>query len=203
MFDYIKGILTDKNYPYCTVEANGIGYLLLCNLRTLNQLNELNSEIKIYTKLIHKEDSMTLCGFKNKQDRIIFDILTSVSGIGVKVAFALLDEFDTNELIEAIIEENHKLISKTKGIGPKMAQKIVLEIKDKLTKIDTNSEFVSTKAQNSIVSSQTIIETTTILLSLGYNSKEYNSALETALSQMTKDDSQELLKEVLKILSIF
>ena len=50
MFDYIKGILTDKNYPYCTAEANGIGYLLLCNLRTLNQLDELNSEIKIYTK---------------------------------------------------------------------------------------------------------------------------------------------------------
>ena len=176
---------------------------MLCNLRTLNQLDELNSEIKIYTKLIHKEDSMTLCGFKNKQDRIIFDILTSVSGIGVKVAFALLDEFDTNELIEAILEENHKLISKTKGIGPKMAQKIVLEIKDKLTKIDTNNEFVSTKTQNSAISNQTVIETTTILQSLGYNPKEYNSALETAISQMTKDDSQELLKEVLKILSIF
>ncbi len=203
MFDYIKGILTDKNYPYCTVEANGIGYLLLCNLRTLNQLDELNNEIKIYTKLIHKEDSMTLCGFKNKQDRIIFDILTSVSGIGVKVAFALLDEFDTNELIETILEENHKLISKTKGIGPKMAQKIVLEIKDKLTKIDTNNEFVSAKTQNSAISNQTVIETTTILQSLGYSPKEYNSALETALSQMTKDDSQELLKEVLKILSIF
>ena len=114
-----------------------------------------------------------------------------------------MDEFDTNELIEAILEENHKLISKTKGIGPKMAQKIVLEIKDKLTKIDTNNEFVSTKTQNSAISNQTVIETTTILQSLGYNPKEYNSALETAISQMTKDDSQELLKEVLKILSIF
>ena len=72
-----------------------------------------------------------------------------------------------------------------------------------LTKIDTNNEFVSTKTQNSAISNQTVIETTTILQSLGYNPKEYNSALETAISQMTKDDSQELLKEVLKILSIF
>ena len=99
MFDYIKGILTDKSYPYCTVECNGIGYRLLTNQRTLQNIGELNSEVKIYTKLIHKEDSMTLCGFKNKQDRVIFDTLTSVSGIGTKVALALLAEFDTNVIL--------------------------------------------------------------------------------------------------------
>ena len=75
MFDYIKGVLSDKSYPYCTVECNGIGYRLLVNLRTLNSLDDINSEVKIYTKLIHKEDSMTLCGFKNKQERVIFEIL--------------------------------------------------------------------------------------------------------------------------------
>ena len=80
MFDYIKGNLVDKCFPYCTVEANNIGYSILVNSRTLLNLSEIGSEIKIYTKLIHKEDLMFLCGFLNKQDRIIFDILTSVSG---------------------------------------------------------------------------------------------------------------------------
>ena len=202
MFDYLRGILTDKNYPYCTIEVNGIGYRLLTNLRTLETIGELNSEIKIYTKLIHKEDSMTLCGFKNKQDRVIFDILTSVSGIGTKVALALLAEFETNELINLIISQDHKTISRTKGIGPKMAQKIVLEIKDKLAKLDV-VPFVVEKSNNNKVSSDTISQVATVLESLGYSKNEYQKAIETALTQLDKDNEEELLKEVLKILSIF
>lgn len=202
MFDYLKGILTDKSYPYCTVEVNGVGYRLLTNLRTLNSIGELNSEIKIYTKLIHKEDSMSLCGFKNKQDRVIFDILTSVSGIGTKVALALLAEFETNELINLIISQDHKTISRTKGIGAKMAQKIVLEIKDKLAKLDV-VPFVVEKANNNKISSDTISQVATVLESLGYSKNEYQKAIETALTQLDKDNEEELLKEVLKILSIF
>lgn len=202
MFDYLKGILTDKNYPYLTLEVNGVGYRLLTNLRTLETIGQLNSEIKIYTKLIHKEDSMTLCGFKNKQDRIIFDILTSVSGIGTKVALALLAEFETNELINLIVSQDHKTISRTKGIGAKMAQKIVLEIKDKLQKLDI-VPFVVEKSGNNKISSDTISQVATVLDSLGYNKNEYQKAIETALSQLNKDDEEELLKEVLKILSIF
>ncbi len=203
MFDYIKGILVNKSFPYCTVECNNIGYLLLVNQRTINNLGNIDEEIKIYTKLIHKEDNMTLCGFKNREDRVIFDILTSVSGIGTKVAFALLDEFETSDLINAVIEENHKLISRTKGVGAKMAQKIVLELKDKLTKIDTNTEIISAKSQNSNVSNETIMQAQTILQSLGYNQNEYQNALEIALKKLEKDDAQELLKEVLQLLSIF
>lgn len=202
MFDYLKGVLVDKNFPYCTVEVNGIGYRLLTNLRTLETIGELNSEIKIYTKLIHKEDSMTLCGFKNKQDRVIFDILTSVSGIGTKVALALLAEFETNELINLIISQDHKTISRTKGIGAKMAQKIVLEIKDKLAKLDV-VPFVVEKSSNTKVSSDTISQVATVLESLGYSKNEYQGAIETALTQLNKDSEEELLKEVLKILSVF
>ncbi|MBE7708756.1 MAG: Holliday junction branch migration protein RuvA [Cyanobacteria bacterium SIG27] len=202
MFDYLKGILADKNYPYCTIEVNGVGYRLLTNLRTLETIGDLNSEVKIYTKLIHKEDSMTLCGFKNKQDRVIFDTLTSVSGIGTKVALALLAEFETNELINLIITQDHKTISRTKGIGAKMAQKIVFEIKDKLAKLDV-VPFVVEKSNNNKVSSDTISQVATVLESLGYSKNEYQKAIETALTQLDKDNEEELLKEVLKILSIF
>lgn len=202
MFDYITGILADKSFPNCTIENNGIGYSILTNSRTLNRLPELNSEVKIYLKLIHKEDNMFLCGFLSKQDRILFDILTSVSGVGVKVAFALLDEFETNDLIQAVLEENYKLISKTKGLGLKTAQKIVLEIKDKLTKINSTTPIAISK-NNSLISDESISQAITVLESLGYSASEYNKAIETALSQVKKDNSEELLKEVLKILSIF
>ncbi len=203
MFDYFKGILADKKFPYCTLEVNGVGYRFLINLRTFNNLSEINSELKIYAKLIHKEDSMTLCGFLNKQDRIIFDILTSVSGIGTKVAFALLDEFETNDLINAVISSDDKLISRTKGVGSKMAQKIILELRDKLTKLDVAVDLITAKTSNKIVTPDTINQTVTVLQSLGYNKNEYEKPLEEAISALTKDDSQELLKEVLKILSLF
>ena len=203
MFDYFKGVITDKQFPYCTVEVQGIGYQFLVNLRTLNSLSEIGSEIKIYSKLIHKEDSMILCGFINKQDRIIFDILTGVSGIGTKVAFALLDEFETNDLINAVISGDDKLISRTKGVGSKMAQKIVLELKDKLTKLDVTVNLITSKNNNSKISNDTINQTVTILQSLGYNKSEYEKPLDEAISALEKDDSQELLKEVLKILSLF
>ena len=203
MFDYIKGILTNKTYPYCTVECNNVGYMALVNSRTFSSIGDMGAEITLYLKLIHKEDLMILCGFKTRQERIIFDILTSVSGIGTKVAFALLDEFEINELINSVIEQDHKKISRTKGVGSKMAQKIVLELKDKLTKIDVASGIMVAKHSNSKVSSETIAQVQTVLQSLGYTSSEYNEAIENAIEKINKDDEQELLKEALKTLSVF
>ncbi len=203
MFDYIKGELVSKNYPYCTVECNNIGYDIFVNSRTFSSLGELGDSIKIFLKLIHREDSMYLCGFNKKQDRVIFDILTTVSGVGVKVALSLLDEFNSNELIEAVIGENHKLISRTKGVGPKMAQKIVLELKDKLVKQNLSANVISSSSNNSAISNETLVQVQTILQSLGYSQNEYNKALQEAAENLKKDDEQELLKEALKILSVF
>ena len=201
MFDYIKGILISKNHPYAVVENNGIGYSILCNARTLSILGDLNSEIKIYTKLIHKEDSMTLCGFCHREDRTIFDILTSVSGIGTKVALCLLDEFSGSELIGAVIDEDYKLISRTKGVGAKMAQKIILELKDKLTNLNVTSEVTAGKINTDNISKDTILEVQTILQSLGYSQSEYQSALEISAKKTQKDDPQEILRQTLQILS--
>ena len=201
MFDYIKGILISKNHPYAVVENNGIGYSILCNARTLSILGDLNSEIKIYTKLIHKEDSMTLCGFCHREDRTIFDILTSVSGIGTKVALCLLDEFSGSELIGAVINEDYKLISRTKGVGAKMAQKIILELKDKLTNLNVTSEVTASKINTDNISKDTILEVQTVLQSLGYSQSEYQGALEISAKRTQKDDPQEILRQTLQILS--
>lgn len=203
MFDYIKGKLISKNHPYAVVENNFIGYSILCNSRTLSLLGELESDVKIYTKLIHKEDLMTLCGFIRKEDRTIFDILTSVSGIGTKVAMCLLDEFSGTELINAVIDEDYKLISRTKGVGAKMAQKIILELKDKLTNLNITSEITTAKINTDTnkISKETIQEVQSILQSLGYTQGEYQKALELSAKNSQKDDPQEILRETLQILS--
>ena len=203
MFDYIKGTLISKNHPYAVIENNGIGYSIFCNARTLGLLGDVNKETKIYTKLIHKEDSMTLCGFCHREDRTIFDILTSVSGIGTKVAMCLLDEFSGSELIGAVIEEDYKLISRTKGVGAKMAQKIILELKDKLTSLNVSSEITAEKINtiSNNISKETILEVQSVLQSLGYSQQEYKGALEISAKNSKKDDSQEILRQTLQILS--
>lgn len=201
MYDYIKGELVSKNYPYIVVECASIGYSILTNQRNIMALPELGNSVKIYTKLIHKEDSMNLCGFCQKEDRVIFDILTSVSGVGVKMGLALLDEFTSAELIGAVISEDYKLISRAKGIGQKLAQKIILELKDKLTKTEINAEIIQAKSENAVVSKETLKEVQTILISLGYTQREVDFALENTQNKVSTDDSQELLREALSLLS--
>ena len=142
MFDYIKGELVFKGDNSVVVENNGIGYLITTNQRTISLLDDINSAVKIYTKLVHKEDSMTLVGFKQKEDRVIFDVLTSVSGIGTKVALVLLDEFSGSELIDYVITEDYKSISRAKGVGTKLAQKIIIELKGKLTAAKTAKDII-------------------------------------------------------------
>ncbi|MBR2525200.1 hypothetical protein IKE67_01915 [bacterium] len=117
MFDYIRGILTAKTQSkkacYYTVEAMGIGYLLEVSQSDFDKKN-VDEELKIYTVLIHKEDSMYLCGFLSKEARDIFKVLTSVSGVGSKMALGLLNEFDVSDLIYFVINENSKELTRAK-----------------------------------------------------------------------------------------
>ncbi len=204
MYDYIKGKLISKNAPKIVVENNNIGWGLFCNRRTASLLPDAGSDVKIYTKLIHKEDTMLLCGFALMEDRVIFDILTTVSGVGTKVAMVLLDEFSGSELIGAVISGDYKLISRAKGVGPKLAQKIILELKDKLTNSATTLDIIvsNVKQEGANVSCTTISEVQTILQSLGWGVSEYTCAVKNAVCKIEKDNSEELLKEALKILSV-
>ena len=118
MYDYIKGILAGKTNSskgtYVTVETSGVGYLLEVTTRDFNEISE--GDIKVYTVLLHREDKMSLCGFLHKEDRDIFNILTSVSGVGAKMALTLLDEFESSELIGFVIDGNYKEITRAQAL---------------------------------------------------------------------------------------
>lgn len=206
MYDYIKGILTNKTSSskgfFATIETGGgVGYLMEITARDYTELDNLEDKIKLYTVLIHREDKMSLCGFVRREDRDIFNILTSVSGVGSKMALTLLDEFPSSELIGFVIEGNFKELTRAKGVGPKLAQKIILELKDKLMNYQETEpiKIATTTVQNS----QAIDDAQMVLVSLGYSKDEIKSAMSKATVSL-KDNAaaEEILKETLKVLSL-
>lgn len=206
MFDYFKGIYTYKNSKakgyFVTVETNGIGYSFEVMERDFNKFNDGKNDIKIYVSLIHKEDKMSLCGFLKREDRDMFDILTSVSGVGVKMALTLLNSFTVTDLVGFVIDEDYKSLTFAKGVGQKLAQKIILELKGKLNsykELDTKPQLNSNKE----FKSSNIEDAQMVLMSLGYDNTEINTALEKALKTLQPTSSAEdILKKSLKILSI-
>lgn len=211
MFDYIKGKLVSKqqsaaNGACFVIENNGLGYLVNTTNRNISIADEQDSEIKVYTALIHREDAMILCGFLNREDRDIFNILLSVPGVGMKVALVLLDEFSGCELISVVIRGDFKELSRAKGVGPKLAQKIILELKDKLINRQKNSPIslsdIPEISVSNEIKSQALDEVHSVLLSLGYSDEEARTAIKQACATVSKPDSSEnILKEALRYLS--
>lgn len=206
MYDYIKGIVVQRyqNTPkgnFVTVECNNIGYLIETNYRTVSAIN-LSDEMKIYVSLTHREDFMGLCGFISKEDRDIFNILQSVSGVGVKLALLLLDEFSACELISTVIKEDAKALSRAKGVGAKMAQKIILELKDKLINWQEKMPVDISDTDVEVVDETSISDAQAVLISLGYTIDELKPAIKYAIGKVGSDiNSEEILKQALMYLA--
>ena len=202
MYDYFKGSITDKRKTskglYITTEVSGLGYLLEVTERDFMalQINEDNAQ-KIYVLMTHREDAMSLYGFSNKETRDIFQILLSVSGVGAKMAIALLNEFDACNLISLVIDGDFKELTRAKGVGPKLAQKIILELKDKLMKTELP------KASTSLPKSTAMDDTLSILLSLGYEEKEIEDTIAKIMPTIEdSNNSEEVIRKALTCLSM-
>lgn len=202
MFDYITGKLAYKTQnakgSYFTLDVNGIGYRIEVVSSDFEKKN-VNNEVRLFTVLIHREDAMLLCGFLSKEARDIFRVLTSVSGVGVKMALTLLDEFEISDLIYFVINENSKELTRAKGVGAKLAQKIILELKDKF--INLQPELKTSQISSEIPPESEDVQN--ILLSLGYDEKEILSAIKQAISKgYDVNNSEEFLRVTLQILSV-
>lgn len=206
MYDYLKGTLVSKQInsyrgTHIVLDVNNIGYLISTGKRTIEKITD--EEIKVYVSLSHKEDSMSLTGFLTKEERDIFNILQSVSGIGVKLALLILDEFSISELIDIMIRQDHKELSRAKGVGAKVAQKIILELKDKLiTWSNVTPVDVADIETSKEVEQDSIIEVQSVLISLGYSATEAKQAIKEVLNYK-KDctKTEDILKYSLEYLS--
>lgn len=192
MYDYISGKITHATATYLVVEANGVGYQLQVSLQTYSKLKDAQSA-KVYTHLSIKEDAHLLFGFVDEDERQLFRHLISVSGVGPGTARVMLSSLSTSELQSAITTGNVAVIKKIKGIGDKTAQRIVIDLKDKLGKAGTSAPVLLTQG-NTIKE-----EALSALLTLGFNRNVAEKELNKVLAGGGEVQSVEvLLREALK-----
>ncbi len=202
MFYYINGTLEYRNANICVLDVGGVGYKLTVSLITSDSLvNKMGQRVKLYTHLAVREDGTELFGFGSNEERECFNSLTGVSGVGPKAAMSILSTLSPDRFSLAVCTEDAKAISKAPGIGAKTAARIVLELKDKISKdmMGGGAALEPTREVSSSLPSSVISEATEALMVLGYDKSTVLAVLRGIDASVT--DVGELIKAALKKLS--
>lgn len=191
MIHHLKGQLIEKNPTYVVIECNGIGYMVNISLHTFSLIPD-SEAISLYTYLQVKEDSHTLYGFMEKSEREIFKLLISVSGVGTSTARTMLSSLQPREVTDAIAGGDVPTIQSVKGIGAKTAQRVILDLKDKVLKVLGDDEvFISQNNTNKE-------EALSALETLGYNRRQAGKVVEKILKEDPESTVESIIKLALK-----
>ena len=193
MYAYITGKIAEKSPTFVVLDNQGIGYLINITLNTFTAIGE-KEEVRLYTHEQILEDAHNLFGFFTAKERDLFELLISVSGVGCNTSRLILSSLTVNELSNAIVNEDIKTIQAVKGIGAKTAQRIVIDLKDKVKKNDFVTEIFATP-DNTIKS-----EALSALTILGFSKSAVDKTLDRLLKQMPDATVEILIKEALKVL---
>lgn len=186
MYAYIKGSLEVKTRGYIVIDVNGIGYKIFMSETAIAELGEIGQVVKVHTYLKVKEDEMSLYGFNTNEELRMFELLLSVSGIGAKSAINILSNITPSSFALAVITNDVAKIKALPGIGPKGAQRIILELKDKLNK-EQDIEEVE-KKEEKVIDTQKYNEAISALQVLGYSKKEIEKALQGINEELTVEE---------------
>ncbi len=191
MYAYIKGNLEVKTKGYIVIDVSGIGYKIFMSETAIEKLGEIGKVIKVHTYLRVREDEMSLYGFNTNEELRMFELLLSVSGIGAKSAITILSNITPSSFAIAVITNDVAKIKSLPGIGPKSAQRIILELKDK---IKTEEEVSQDKSLNITegIDNAKLSEAISALQVLGYSKKEIEKAIQ-------KIDNSLSVEEIIKI----
>ena len=191
MITHLKGKLVEKSPTNVVIEVNGIGYWVNISLTTFSQIPD-NENIKLYTHLQIKEDSHSLYGFYSKKEREIFRLLISVSGVGTSTARTMLSSLDPQQVVEAISSNNVSIVQSVKGIGSKTAQRLIIELRDKILKIyDLDKTYVNSN-------NTTREEALSALEVLGINKRSSERLVDNIIKENQDISVEEIIKETLK-----
>ena len=191
MITHIKGRLVEKSATSVVIECNGIGYMINISLNTFSQIPD-NENLKLFTHLQVKEDSHTLYGFFSIKERQIFRLLISVNGIGPSIARTMLSSISPDQIIEAISRENVSLIQSVKGIGSKTAQRVIIDLHDKILKVyELDEGFASSNNTNKE-------EALSALEVLGINKKSSERLVDQIVLDNPDVSVEDIIKETLK-----
>lgn len=199
MFAYIKGTLEEKSTNYVVIDVGGIGYKIFMSNISINEIGELGKIVKVHTYYYVREDNISLYGFLHHDELKMFELLLSVSGIGAKSAIAMLSNITPAGFACAIISNNVALLKKIPGIGPKTAQRIILELQDKLKSEEELAKNDQQTEISFVPDTENVNEAIQALQILGYNKKEIDKAFEKIAN--TDVSVEELIKKGLSILS--
>lgn len=182
MLAYIKGSLEIKTTGYVVIETNGIGYKVFMSETAIDRLGNVGTEVKVHTYMRVREDDVSIFGFNTNEELRMFELLLSVSGIGAKSAITILSNIEPSSFALAVITNDIATLKKLPGIGVKSAQRLVLELKDKIKTEEaiakTNTSDTLHKLQTAIVEDEKVSEAMSALQVLGYSKKEIEQAME-------------------------
>ena len=198
MFAYIKGSLEMKFKNYIVIDVGGLGYKIFMPENNINSIGEIGEIIKVFTYYRVREDDISIFGFKTQEQLRMFELLLSVSGVGAKSALVMLSCIEPSEFAIAVISNNVKLLTQIPGIGPKSAQRIILELKDKL-KAEQNEEQIEESKAKSIKVNENVQEAISGLMVLGFSKKDIEKAFEHLTVETLS--VEELIKKGLILLS--
>ena len=199
MYEYIRGQFKGIIKDYVVIETNNIGYKIFTSGNTMANMSKVDEEALLYLEQIVREDFIGLYGFKEREELEMFKLLLSINGVGAKAALSLLSISTVNNLKYAIMMGDEKHITRAPGIGKKTAQRIILELKDKLKLEDINLEGDSLDEgiKEDLNNSLNIEETLSALMALGYTEKEAEKVLDRIDKTLSIEN---MIKESLKLL---
>lgn len=194
MITHLQGILAEKSPTFVVIDCNGVGYLVHISLYTYEKITE-KQPIKLYTYLQVKEDSHTLFGFYDRGEREIFTQLLSVSGVGASTARVMLSSLSPSQIRDAIVNGDHRTIQSVKGIGNKTAQRIVLDLREKMLKL----EGIEATSETSSVNTHKE-EALSALEVLGYPRKSTEKIVQKIIQTSQEISVENIIKQALKSL---
>jgi len=197
MFAYIKGKLEIKTKGYVVIETNGVGYKIFMSETAIEKLENIGEIVKIHTYMKVREDDISLYGFNTNEELRMFELLISVSGIGAKSAISILSNISPSSFIYSVVADDVDKLKKLPGIGAKTAQRMILELKDKLKKENTIEAEDVIEVKQSIKNNENLMEAIAALQVLGYSRKEIDTALEKVEKTKSVED---MIKDGLKFL---
>mgnify|MGYP000516253678 FL=1 len=184
MFSYIKGKLEVKTTGYVVIDINGLGYKIFMSDTAINKIGDIGEVVKVHTYVKVREDDISIYGFNTNEELRMFELLLSVSGIGAKSAITILSNISPSSFALAVITNNVGEIKKLPGIGPKTAQRIILELKDKLKTEESIESDNTVELKNAITEDNKVQEAISALQVLGYSQRE----IENAMKNVDKDN---------------
>ena len=191
MIYYLKGVVQELTPTYAVVEVGGVGYYVSVSLNTSQKLHK-DKECLLYTQQIIREDAHLLFGFYEKAEKEMFNLLISVNGVGAVSAMILLSSLDLAEISRAILSGNSGVLQKVKGIGAKTAERIIIDLRDKVQKF----EFV--EGETPLMDNKVKEEALSALEVLGIPRKTSEKIMDKVLKQAPETSTEELVKQVLK-----